>query len=84
MDWLRLGLSVVMYLAVGVIISKITLGVQSQLRSQNNEEALDDDTRLGIAGLVTPLWPLFLGVLMLYLVLALVMNLFSRLIKPFI
>lgn len=84
MDWFRLGLSVVTYLIVGVIIAKVTLGVQSQLRTQNNEEPLDEETRLGIAGLVGPLWPLFLGVLVLYLCLALVMNVFSRLMKPFV
>lgn len=84
MDFFRLGLEIVTYFVIGIIITKITLGVQSQLKEQNGEEALDDETRLGIAGLVVPLWPVFLGLLLIYLVLAVVMNLFSRLMKPFI
>lgn len=84
MEWLRVGLQVVTYFVIGILIAKITLGVQGQLREQNGEEALDDDTRLGIAGLVGPLWPVFLAVLVLYLLLALIMNLFSRLMRPFI
>ena len=84
MEFLKVGLQIVTYLVVGLLISKITLAVQNQLREQNGEETLDDDTRLGIAGLVTPFWPVFIGVLALYLVLALVMNAFSRLLRPFV
>lgn len=84
MDFLKLGLEIVTYFVIGVLVAKITLAVQGELREQNGDEALDDDTRLGIAGLVAPLWPVFLGVLVLYLALALVMNLFSRLMRPFI
>lgn len=83
MEFLKLGLEIATYLLVGILVAKITLGVQSQIREQNNDEPIDDETKLGIAGLVTPLWPLFLGVLIVYLCLALLMSLFSRLIKPF-
>lgn len=84
MEFLKVGLQVITYFVLGGLISKITLGVQEQLREQNNEEPLDDSTRSGIAGLVTPFWPVFLGILLLYVVLALVMNVFSRLMKPFV
>lgn len=84
MEWFKVGLEVLTYFVIGIVISKITLGVQSQLREQNNDEPLDDDTKLGIAGLIGPLWPVFIVVLCVYLVLALVMNVFSRLMKPFI
>lgn len=84
MEFFKLGLQIITYFIIGIVIAKVTLAVQSELREQNGDEALDDDTRLGIAGLVAPLWPVFLGVLIFYLILALVMNLFSRLMKPFI
>lgn len=84
MEFLRLGLEVVSYLVIGVLVSKITLGVQSQLREQNGEEPLDEETKLGIAGLIGPLWPLFIAILALYLILALIMNVFSRFMKYFV
>lgn len=84
MNFLTLGLQVVTYFVLGILISKITLGVQGQLREQNGEEAIDDETRLGIAGLITPLWPILILVLALYLCLALIMNVFSRLMRPFV
>lgn len=84
MEFLKLGLQIVTYLVIGILIAKITLGVQSQIREQNHDEPIDDETRLGIAGLVAPLWPLFLGVLLVYLCLALLMSLFSRLMRPFV
>lgn len=84
MDWLTVGLQVVTYFVIGVLIAKITLAVQNQLKEQNGEEPLDDDTRLGIAGLVGPLWPIFLVILLLYVCLAAIMAVFSKLMKPFI
>lgn len=84
MDWLTLGLQIITYFIVGIIAAKITLAVQEQIKTQNNEEPFDNETRLGIAGLVVPFWPVFLGLLCLYLVLALVMNIFSRLLRPLI
>lgn len=84
MEFLRLGLTIITYLVIGILVAKITLSVQGELRKQNNDEPVDEDTKLGIAGLVAPLWPLFLGVLIVYLCLALVMNIFSRLMKPFV
>lgn len=84
MELLKVGLQIVTYFVVGILIAKITLAVQNQLKNQNNEEMLEEDMRSGIAGLVVPLWPIFIGLLLIYLVLALLMNIFSRLVKPFV
>lgn len=84
MELLKLGLQVVTYFVIGIVVSKITLGVQSQIRDRNGEEQLDEDTKLGIAGLIMPLWPVLFAVLVVYICLALIMNVFSRLMKPFV
>lgn len=84
MDFFKLGLEVSTYFVVAVLVAKITLAVQNQLRKQNGDELLDEETSLGIAGLVGPLWPIFLLLVIIYFCLALIMNVFSRLMKPFI
>lgn len=84
MELIKLGLYIVTYFLAGVLIARITLGVQTQLKEQNNDDPIDTDTKLGIAGLITPLWPLFLVILLGYFCLALIMNIFSRLVRPFI
>lgn len=84
MDFLLVGLQAITYFVVGVLIAKITLAVQAQLRTQRDDEPLSDDMRLGVASLIVPFWVIFVALFIVYLVLSFVVGLFSKIIKPLI